>query len=173
MTQTQLLQTTAQSVLNNPQETPPIDKRGEFLMGHPPTFSHASDPLEADDWLRAVERQLDIAHCDDQEKVLFASSQLQGVVQDWWETYQYGHPNNAGQITWQEFMENFKMYHIPTGEVELKQDEFQALKQGSISVCEYHNRFTQLSRYAPREVDSDAKKQKCFMKELNDDLQLH
>ena len=65
MMQTQLLQTTAQSVLNNPQETPPIDKHSEFLMGHPPTFSHASDPLEADDWLRAVERQLDIAHCDD------------------------------------------------------------------------------------------------------------
>ena len=50
------------------------------------------------------------------------------------------------------------MYHIPIDEVELKQDEFQALKKESISVCEYHNRSTQLSRYAPREVDSDAKK---------------
>ena len=58
MMQTQLLQTTTQSVLNNPQETPPIDQRGEFLMGHPPTFSHGTDPLEANDWLRAVERQL-------------------------------------------------------------------------------------------------------------------
>ena len=145
MTQTQLLQTTAQSVLNNPQETPPVDKCGEFLMGRPLTFSHASDPLEADDWLKAMERQLNIAHCDDQEKVLFASGQLQGAAQDWWETYQNGCPNNAGQITWQEFMENFKTYHIPAGEVELKQDEFQALNQGSISMCEYRNWFTQLS----------------------------
>ena len=47
MMQTQLLQTTAQSVLNNPQEAPPINKHG--------TFSHASDPLEADDQLRAVD----------------------------------------------------------------------------------------------------------------------
>ena len=39
-------------------------------------------------------------------------------------------------------------------------------------MCEYHNRFTQLSRYAPKEVDSDAKKQKCFLKGLNDGLQL-
>ena len=70
-------------------------------------------------------------------------------------------------------MENFKTYHIPTGEVELKQDEIQALKQGSISVYEYRNRFTQLSRYSPGEVDSDAKKQKCFLKGLNDDLKLH
>ena len=41
-----------------------------------------------------------------------------------------------------------------------------------MSVCEYHNWFTQLSRYAPREVYSDAKKQKCFFKGLNDGLQL-
>ena len=56
--------------------------------------------------------------------------------------------------------------------VELKTDEFQALKQGSMIVCEYRNRFTQLSCHAPREVDSDAKKQKCFLKGLNDGLQL-
>ena len=54
--------------------------------------------------------------------------------------------------------------------VEFKQDEFLNLKQGSMLVCEYRNRFTQLSRYAPREVDSDAKKQKHFLKGLNDDL---
>ena len=53
--QTQLLQTIAQSVLNNPHQAPPIDKHGEFMKGHPPTFSHTSEPLEADDWLRAME----------------------------------------------------------------------------------------------------------------------
>ena len=41
-----------------------------------------------------------------------------------------------------------------------------------MSVCEYHNRFTQLSHYAPEEVDSDTKKQKRFLKWLNDGLQL-
>ena len=41
-----------------------------------------------------------------------------------------------------------------------------------MSVWEYHNRFTQLTRYAPKEVDSDAKKQKRFLKGLNDGLQL-
>ena len=41
-----------------------------------------------------------------------------------------------------------------------------------MSVCEYRNRFTQLSHYAPREMDSDAKKQKRFLKGLNDGLHL-
>ena len=55
MAQTQLLQTYVQNVCINPHQAPPRDKRGEFMKGHPPTFSHASDPLEANDWLRAVE----------------------------------------------------------------------------------------------------------------------
>ena len=92
MRQTQLLQTIAQSVMNNQHQAPPIDKHSEFMKGHPPTFSHTSKPLEADDWLRAVERKLDIALCDDHKKVLYASGQLQGTVQDWWESFEYGVP---------------------------------------------------------------------------------
>ena len=74
-------------MLNNPHQAPPNDKRGEFMKGHPPTFSHTSEPLEANVWLRAVERQLDIAQCDDHEKVPFVSGQLKGIAQDWWESY--------------------------------------------------------------------------------------
>ena len=55
ITQTQLLQTYVQNVCINSHQAPPRDKCGEFMKRHPPTFSHASDPLEADDWLRAVE----------------------------------------------------------------------------------------------------------------------
>ena len=65
MTRTQLLQAYVQNVCINPHQAPPRVKHGEFMKGHPPTFSHASDPLEADDWLRAVEQQLNIAQCND------------------------------------------------------------------------------------------------------------
>jgi hypothetical protein len=37
-------------------------------------------------------------------------------------------------------------------------------------VNEYVTKFTQLSRYAPHEVDTDEKKQKCFLNGLNDGL---
>ena len=33
----------------------------EFLRTQPPTFSRSEDPLDADDWLRLVERKLDVA----------------------------------------------------------------------------------------------------------------
>ena len=78
MMQTQLLQQMVQNMQNMGQgngNAPPHvrDKRGEFLKGHPPVFKHSADPLQADDWLRAIERQLEIAQCDDKEKVLYAS----------------------------------------------------------------------------------------------------
>jgi hypothetical protein len=39
-----------------------------------------------------------------------------------------------------------------------------------MSVNEYVTKFTQLSRYAPHEVDNNEKKQKCFLNGLNDGL---
>jgi hypothetical protein len=46
----------------------PRDKRAEFMRGHPPTFAHSSDPMDAEDWLRTMERELHTAQCDDREK---------------------------------------------------------------------------------------------------------
>jgi hypothetical protein len=39
-----------------------------------------------------------------------------------------------------------------------------------MSVNEYVTKFTQLSRYAPHEVDTNEKKQECFLNGLNDGL---
>jgi hypothetical protein len=39
-----------------------------------------------------------------------------------------------------------------------------------MSVNEYVTKFTQLSCYAPHEVDTDEKKHKCFLNDLNDGL---
>jgi len=47
-----------------PPPPPPVhvrDKREEFMKGTPPVFTHSADLIEADDWLRAVERQRNIA----------------------------------------------------------------------------------------------------------------
>ena len=132
------------------------DKRREFLKGHPPIFKHSTDPLQADDWLRAIERQLEIAQCDDKEKVLYASGQLQGVTLDRWDSFRFGR-TEANPITWAEFRSAFRSHHIPTGLMKLKK-EFLALKQGSMTVAEYRDKFIQLSRYAPTEVDEDEKR---------------
>jgi hypothetical protein len=52
----------------------------------------------------------------------------------------------------------------------MKLKEFEDLKQGSMTVSEYVTRFTQLSHYAPDNVDTDEKKQDWFLNRLNDGL---
>jgi hypothetical protein len=58
----------------------PRDKRAEFMRGHPPVFAHSSDPIDAEDWLRTVERELHTAQCDDREKVLYSPRLLRGAA---------------------------------------------------------------------------------------------
>jgi hypothetical protein len=54
--------------------------------------------------------------------------------------------------------------------MKLKKKEFEDLKQGSMSVSEYVTHFTELSRYAPDNKDTNKKNQDCFLNSLNDGL---
>jgi hypothetical protein len=147
----------------------PRDKRAEFMRG-PPTFTHSFDPMDAEDWLRTVDRKLHTAQCDDREKVLYGPRPLRGAAQSWWESYLATHAN-PDTITWEEFRNNFRQYHVPAGLMTVKKEEFLALRQGSMSVSEYRDTFLQLSRYAPEDVNTDAKWQYRFLRGLVDPLQ--
>jgi hypothetical protein len=63
----------------------------------------------------------------------------------------------------------FRSHHVPQGVIKLKK-EFQDLKQGSMMMSEYVTRLTQLSRYAPNDMDTSEKKQECFLNGLDDGL---
>jgi hypothetical protein len=51
--------------------------------------------------------------------------------------------------------------------MKLKRQEFMSLQQRNLSVTEYLHKFTELSRYAPYEVDTDEKKQDSFLRGLD------
>jgi hypothetical protein len=127
------------------------------------------EPMDADDWLKSVEKKLQVVQCNNHEKVLLASHQLSDPAVDWWDAYVEAH-EEPESINWPEFGAAFYAHHVPQGVIKLKKKEFQDLKQGSMSMNEYVIKFTQLSRYAPHEVDTDEKKQECFLNGLNDGL---
>jgi hypothetical protein len=52
----------------------------------------------------------------------------------------------------------------------VRKEEFLALKQGPLSVSEYRDKFLQLSRYAPEDVNIDDKRQYHFLIGLVDPL---
>jgi hypothetical protein len=103
-------------------------------MSHkPPTFASPPDPLQADDWLKSVEKMLNIAQCSAREKVLYALGRLTGPGADWWDSYVAAH-DAADIITWAEFTTQFRNYHIPAGLMKIKKKEFLSLKKGNMSV---------------------------------------
>jgi hypothetical protein len=79
-------------------------------------------------------------------------------------------PEEPESINWPKFRAAFRAHRVPQGVIKLNKKEFQDLKQGSMSANEYVTKFTQLSHYAPHEVDTDEKKQECFPNGLNDGL---
>jgi hypothetical protein len=92
-TQNQLMQVVLQNLNNmqpnqqaHQQQVPPPPHQShlaKFLRTHPTTFSQAKDPMEAEDWLKGVEKKLMISQCIDREKVLFAAHQLFGTTTNW------------------------------------------------------------------------------------------
>jgi hypothetical protein len=145
------------------------EKLIEFLRTKPPTSGGSVNPLDADDWLRAILRELEPFNCKDRDKVLLATHQLTGTTLAWWENY-CAAAKDLSAITWDEFVEEFRRYLIPEATLKRKADEFYELCQGNKSVEEYTHQFIELARYAPEEVDKDSKKQEMFKKGLTPEL---
>jgi hypothetical protein len=80
----------------------------------------------------------------DEQKVRFAAQQLLGSTSAWWDTFnamqRVGHP-----MTWQEFTTAFHKYFIPMGVLNRKLSKFLDLKQGSMTVMLYANKFNHLA----------------------------
>jgi hypothetical protein len=55
----------------------PHDKLEEFQRTKPPTFSHSIEPMDVDDWLKTIEKKLQVVQCNNREMVLFTSHQLE------------------------------------------------------------------------------------------------
>jgi hypothetical protein len=57
----------------------------------PPIFSHVVEPMDADDWLKSIEKKLQVVQCNNLEKVLLASHPHSGPIADWWDVYVEAH----------------------------------------------------------------------------------
>jgi hypothetical protein len=92
-----MLQTMQQTMVNTqatqPQAPPPPPKArlGDFQHTKPPTFSHVVEPMDTDDWLKSIEKKLQVVWYNNREKVLLASHQLSGLAAHWWDAYMEAH----------------------------------------------------------------------------------
>ncbi|WVZ93518.1 hypothetical protein U9M48_039490 [Paspalum notatum var. saurae] len=138
----------------NPQEI----SYTEFAALQPPIFTTATDPLDADDWLRIIESKFSLLpQLTEQQKARFAAQCLHGPSGAWCASFLAMQP--AGhQVSWDEFRVAFRAHYLPPSLIELKQWEFRALQQGDITILEYVQDFIRLSQYSPEDVDTDPRR---------------
>jgi hypothetical protein len=142
----------------------------DFAATHPPLFTEAGEPLEADHWLWVMESKFGLLRCTEVQKTLFTAQQLRGDASAWWANYTTTHPVDY-QVSWAEFHDAFRAHYIPVGMMRKKRQEFMNLKQGGRSVHNYSKQFNHLMQYAPDQVDTDEKKNDRFMIGLSTKLQ--
>ena len=98
---------------------PPHSKLNDFQRTQPPKFAYPQDPLEADDWLRTIEKKLEVARVSETDKVPFATHYLEGSASIWWDNLREVH-SGGEPISWTEFKNQFHRTHIPASLMNIK-----------------------------------------------------
>ena len=78
----------------------------DFIRLTPPVFSYSTEPLDADYWLRTMERKLQVGHVAQADWVTFTAYHLEGAAGSWWENF-LAMQAAEHVVTWQEFTEAF------------------------------------------------------------------
>jgi hypothetical protein len=122
--------------------------------------------MDAEDWLLDIERKLNTVNYSNGEKIRYATHLLCGPAAAWWDNIVAIDP--PGRVfTWEEFKKKFREANVPESIMELKRMEFENLAQNDKSIMKYVKEFTLLSRYASKDVNTDEKRKKRFMRGLH------
>ena len=142
---------------------------GEFQKLKPPSFSGTANPLEAEDWITAMEKAFEAMGCTNEEKVIYAVYMLKSSAFEWWDAHKKSYPEGT-PLTWILFKEAFYKKYFPESIKRIKEREFLELKQGNKSVGEYEIEFSRLARFAPEFVQTDGSKARRFESGLRQQL---
>ena len=79
--------------------------------------------MDADDWLRTIERKLVTLYVAERDCVNFDTYKLEGPTGAWWEGFLALQPPDH-DVTWAEFRNAFCAAYIPTAIMDGKRQEF-------------------------------------------------
>jgi hypothetical protein len=105
-----------------------------WCMVHSDTFNGVGSPVVAADWLRIMERRLEVMQVQPTQKVMFAAIQLKGNADIWWENVRSSLPPEHGTPTWEFIQTQFIEKYYPASYVERMENALSKLKQGNKSI---------------------------------------
>jgi len=132
----------------------------QFNKLKPRKFHGGADPLKYEEWKRKLENLFEIMDCPYQYKVALTTYQFEGEAEYWWDTVKPRGDENP--MAWERLMGLLDNQYYPRDVQRIKEREFLSLKQGQMSVMESAAKFNELSRFAPRQVNTEERKMDHF-----------
>ncbi|XP_016164775.1 uncharacterized protein LOC107607321 [Arachis ipaensis] len=99
-----------------------------FLKVNPPIFRGTTNPTEADNWFQAMERALHAQQVSEDQQVEFATYQLVGEAQFWWQGTRCLLQQGDAAIPWDAFRLEFYRKYFPNSVRTAKELELLQLK---------------------------------------------
>ena len=142
-------------------------KYKDFLTCKPSTFTGKEDPIGVMDWISEMELAFMTCGCRGKLQTTYAVRQFRGGAVRWWNTLgKILSPNEPLQLTWAEFLVQFKRKFCSAQNLLELENKFLILKKGSMSVDEYTNAFTDKMEFALRIVPDELTKVDRYAKGL-------
>nr|GEZ68138.1 hypothetical protein [Tanacetum cinerariifolium] len=91
-----------------------------FQKQKPQTFSSASTPVEAENWIAYIEKIFEDLGCGDRFKARLATYKLEGDAHSWWRAYKQAKGGDAyvATLSWNDFRDIFFLQYFPYSEKE-------------------------------------------------------
>ncbi|KAM0898759.1 hypothetical protein ACQ4PT_021732 [Festuca glaucescens] len=109
-----------------------------------------------------MERRLEVMQVQPGQKVMFATIQLKGNADIWWENVLSSLPPEHGTPTWEFFRTQFVEKYYPASNVERMENALSKLKQGNRTIQDYETEFNDIVRFVPTVVSNDKEKARRF-----------
>ncbi|GKC66755.1 putative reverse transcriptase domain-containing protein [Tanacetum coccineum] len=142
-----------------------------FQKQKPQTFSSASTPVEAENWIAHIEKIFEVLGCDDQFKARLATYKLEGDIHSWWRAYKQAKGGDAyvATLSWNDFRDIFFLQYFPYFEKEKCEREYKSIRQlPEETSIDFMKRFLRLAGFLGAKAGTQEEQAKHFKWGLND-----
>ncbi|XP_020184919.1 uncharacterized protein [Aegilops tauschii subsp. strangulata] len=152
----------AQGMMNEPFGSRQVNPLLTWSMVHSDTFNGTGTPVVAADWLRIMERRLEVMQVQPAQKVMFATIQLKGNADIWWENVHSSLPPEHATPTWEFFRTQFIEKYYPASYIERMENALSKLRQGNKTIQDYETEFNDIIRFVRTVANNDKEKARRF-----------
>ncbi|XP_073143884.1 uncharacterized protein [Henckelia pumila] len=102
--------------------------------------------------------------------ITFGDNSHEDQARLWWDAKATRERTERGHVAWGDFCQQFQKLYFPPAVRQARSMELMTLRQGSMTIDQYQQRFLDLLPFSPHINDCDESKYDIFLQDLNQDI---